>query len=279
MIRHVLAAVTLLFATASAQAADVRLSVTEVTDARSTGQFHNGMEIKLKLTGDDVASVKGIRTVVTKAVDETGRNLMKDEKQDKDFGSVRDSGTGPETTLRLKNPARRAATVKEIIGEVHLFMPDQDPAATVMVKNFRAATGKPLGTQQLGKAGLQVTVLSKADYDALSKKKEQEEREKVEKDLGQAMVKALEGVFSSFFRVGDNDLILKLADSGEVFINAEVIDGAGNVVPTMSTTYADDMRILGFELPLPKDAQLRIFLKTPKSVVTVPVKLVDIALP
>jgi len=129
-------------------------------------------------------------------------------------------------------------------------MPDQDPAATVMIGNFRAATGKPLGNPQLAKAGLQVTVLSKADYDALSKKKEQEAREKVEKDLGQAMVQALEGMFSSFFRVGDNDLILNLADPGEVFISAEVVDGTGKVVPTISTTYADDMRVMGFEQPL-----------------------------
>jgi len=279
MIRLFLAAITLLFATASAQASDVRLSVTEVTDARSTGPFNNGMEMKLKLTGDDVASVKGIRTVLTKAVDETGRNLLKDEKQDKDFGSVRDSGTGPETTLRLKNPARRAATVKEIAGEVQMFMPDLDPASVVMVRNFRAATGKPLKNLQLAKAGLQVTVLSKAEYDVLSKQKEQEAGEKVGKNLGQAMVQAFKGMFGGFFRVGDNDLILKLADSGEVFITAEVVDGTGHVVPTVSTTYGDDMRVLGFEHPLPADAQLRIFLKTPKSVVTVPVKLVDIPLP
>jgi len=279
MTYNFLVTIILLTATATAQAADVRLSVTEVTDARSTGQFHNGLEIRLKLTGDDVASVKGIRTAIAKAVDESGRNLLKDEKQDKEFSPVRDNGSGPQTTLRLKNPARRAATVKEITGEVHLFMPDQDPAAMVMIKNFRAATGKPLGNSQLAKAGLQATVLSKTDYEALSKKKEQEAQEKVEKDLGQAMVQALEGMFSGFFRVGDNDLILKLADPGEVFINAEVIDGTGNVVPTMSTTYADDMRMLGFEQPLPMDAQLRIFLKTPKSVVMIPVKLVEIALP
>lgn len=279
MTYNFLVTIILLTATATAQAADVRLSVTEVTDARSTGQFHNGLEIRLKLTGDDVASVKGIRTTIAKAVDESGRNLLKDEKQDKEFSPVRDNSSGPETTLRLKNPARRAATVKEITGEVHLFMPDQDPAAMVMIKNFRAATGNPLGNSQLAKAGLQVTVLSKTDYETLSKKKEQEAREKVEKDLGHAMVQALEGMFSGFFRVGDNDLILKLADPGEVFINAEVIDGTGNVVPTMSTTYADDMRVLGFEQPLPKDAQLRIFLKTPKSVVMIPVKLVEIALP
>lgn len=279
MIRHFFATITLLVAAATVQAADVRLSVTEVTDSRSTGQFHNGLDIRLKLTGDDVSSVKGIRTVFAKVVDETGRNLLKEESQEKDFSSVRDNGSGPEVTLRLKNPARRAATVKEITGELQLFMPDQDPAATVMVKNFRAATGTPLGDPRLVKAGLQVTVLSKADYDALSKKKEQEAREKMEKDLGQAMVQALEGMFSGFFQVGENDLLLKLADPGEVFISAEVVDGTGNVVPTTSTTYADEMRVLGFEQPLPTDAQLRVFLKTPKSVVTVPVKLVEIPLP
>ena len=45
--------------TASADAIDVRVSVSEVSDRRSTGQFFNNLEVKLKLTGDDAAEIKG----------------------------------------------------------------------------------------------------------------------------------------------------------------------------------------------------------------------------
>lgn len=278
MRHHILTTMAFVVLATTAQAVEIRLTVIEVTDSRSTGQFHNGMEVKLKLTGDDAASVKGVRTTVVKAVDEAGRNLLTEERPDKEFSTVRDMGTGPEISLRLKNPARRATTVKEIAGEVQLFMPDQDPTASVLVKNFRAVTGKPLTDPLLKKAGLQVTVLSKTDYQTLEKQKQEEARKKLGNELGEAIVQSLEGMFKSFSSVGENDLILKFSDN-ELFVNAEVVDSTGNVIRTTITTYADDMRVLGYENPLPPDARLRIFLKTGKSVATVPLKLTDVALP
>lgn len=278
MRRHILTIMTFVALTTTAQAVEVRLTVTEVTDSRSTGQFHNGTQVKLKLTGDDAVSVKAVRTTVTKAVDEVGRNLLTEERPDKDFSTIRDMGTGPEITLRLKNPARRATTIKEIVGVVQLFMPDQDPSATVLVKNFRTLTGKPLADPLLKKAGLQLTVLSKTDYQSLEKQKREEARKKLGNELGEAMVQSLEGMLDGFFRVGENDLILKFSDSA-LFVHAEVVDGIGKVIETTFTTYADDMRVLSYENPLPPDARLRIFLKTGKSVATVPLKLTDVALP
>jgi len=263
----------------AAHATDARVSVTEVKDSRSTGQFFNNLEIKLKLTGDDVAGAKGIRTVITSAVDDTGRNLLKDEEKSPEFKPLQDSGLGPEVELKFKNPARKSSVVKEISGEVHLFMPVRDPSATVILKSIKSLTGKTVSDPALAKAGIQLKVLSKKEYEILAKQKEQQATEEAEKNLGQAMVHAFKGMLGAFFQVGEHDLILEIVDPAEKFINAEVMTAKGALIQTTSTTYANDMRVLGFEHALPADAQLRIFLKTPKSVVVVPLKLTGIALP
>lgn len=80
MVRHLVVALLMLFVAAGAHAGDARLSATEVKDSRSTGQFFNELEIKLALTGDDVAGARGIRTLVTRAVDDTGRNLLRSDE-------------------------------------------------------------------------------------------------------------------------------------------------------------------------------------------------------
>ena len=86
-------------------------------------------------------------------------------------------------------------------------------------------------------------------------------------------------MFGAFFQIGENDVVLKVIDPSGKFIGVEVLNDKGGVVQTTSTTYADDMRVLGFAHALPADVQLRIFLKTPKAVSVVPFKLVDVALP
>ncbi len=279
MISRFLVVMIILTASVAAHATDVRVSVTEVKDSRTTGQFFNNLDIKLKLTGDDIAGAKGIRTVVTSAVDDTGRNLLKDEDKSQEFKPLQDSDLGAEVELRFKNPARKSSVVKEITGEVHLFMPVRDPSATVILKSFKTLTGKPVSDPALVKAGMQLTVLTKKEYDILAKQHEQQAIEEAEKNLEQAMVEVIKGMFGSFFQVGENDVLLKIDDPDKKFIKAEVLNAKGEVIHNSSTTSANDMRVLGFDENLPADAQLRIFLKTPKSVVVVPLKLADIALP
>ena len=46
---------------ATAHAADIRISVGEVKDSRTTGQFFSELELKLKLTGDDVPAIRGVK--------------------------------------------------------------------------------------------------------------------------------------------------------------------------------------------------------------------------
>jgi len=265
---------------ASADAVDVRVSVTEVSDRRSTGQFFNNLEVKLKLTGDDAADIKGIKTSITSALDDTGRNLLSSEKRSSEFEAMRETGAGPEVTLTLKNPARKATVIKELSGELQLFIPGRDPAATVLVKDLSRSIGKPIANPALEKARISVIVLTKKEYDLIKKEEEQKAKNTAEKQgLDQALLKAFEGLLGAFFEVGEHDLILKISDPSAKLIEVEVIDGKGARISGQGSMKTGDLRILNYAEALPADAQLRIFLKTQKSVVSLPLKLVDIALP
>jgi hypothetical protein len=257
--------------TTPAYAADIRPVVTEVKDQRSTGQFFNNLKIKIRLLGDDASEVRAIRTVVNKAVDDTGRNILEDKKKSR-FEAVQEGRGQAETTLEFKNPARKATVVKEVTGELELFMPARDPAATVLVEGALKRTGRPLDIPSLAKAGIAVTVLTKKEYDSMKKAAE-------EKGLEKAAMKMFEGFFGAFFHVGANDLILKVSDPSANLIRIDVVDKEGLKINNRGRMTMGDFVVLKYDNALPSGAQLRILLKTRKSVVSVPLRLVDVALP
>jgi len=269
-----------LAASASADAIDVRVTVTEVSDRRSTGQFFNNLEVKLKLTGDEAAEIRGIKTSITTAIDDTRRNLLPSEKSSFGFETMGESGAGPAVMLTLKNPARKATVIKELSGELQLFIPGRDPAATVLVKDVKRSVGKPIANPALEKAGISVIVLTKKEYDQIRKEEEQKAKDTAGKQgLDQALLKAFEGLLGSFFDVGEHDLILKISDPTAKLIELEVLDGKGARISGQGSMKTGDLRILNYAEALPADAQLRLFLNTQKSVLSLPLKLVDIALP
>jgi hypothetical protein len=263
---------------APALASDVKVIVSEVKDQRSTGEFFNNLEIKLKLIGDDSSSVRGIKTSVSRAVDDTGRNLLRDDEKKDSFETLW-SGKA-EVNLKFKNPARRAAVVKEITGELQLFMPDKDPAATLLIRDFMKKAGKPVTDSALTKAGIAVTVLTKKEYESLKKDEEKKAKETAQKQgLTQAMMSAFEGLLGAFFQVGENDLIFKISDPSGNLIDMDVVDANSTKIKSHGNMKSHDLTVLNYNEAVPADAQLRLFLKTQKSVISMPLRLVDVALP
>lgn len=263
---------------ASAFASDVKVIVAEVKDQRSTGEFFNNLEIKLKLIGDDSSSVRGIKTSISSAVDDTGRNLLLDNERKDSFETLWDGKA--EVNLKFKNPARKAAVIKEITGELQLFTPDKDPAATVLIKGFMKKVGKPVNDPALTKAGVAVTVLTKKEYESLKKEEENKAKEEAQKQgLTQAMISAFEGLFSGFFQVGDNDLLFKIKDPSGNLIEMDVIDPSGVKIKSHGNMRSHDLMVLNYNEAVPVDARLRLFLKTQKSLISIPLRLVDVALP
>src|SRR4051812_6356776 len=96
------------------RAQDVQMRLGDVKDSRTTGQFFAGLDIELKLSGDTLEDAKSMKVTLESATDDTGRNLIDSGKMREGFEAVGAFGRRNVVTLKLKNPARKAATVKEI---------------------------------------------------------------------------------------------------------------------------------------------------------------------
>src|SRR6185436_18584264 len=57
----------------------VKVAAGDVKDTRRSDGFFNNLAIQLKINGDALVGAKGIRVSVSKALDDTGRNLIKEE--------------------------------------------------------------------------------------------------------------------------------------------------------------------------------------------------------
>lgn len=132
----------------SLRAQNVMVSAGTVEDRRTTGQFFGGLEIELKLAGDDLADSKAARVIVAKALDATGRDLLPESGREPDFSDSANSTM----KVSLKNPARGAAAIREVSGEIQLFMPARDPAATAVVDKLASRLDKSVSAPGLKSA-------------------------------------------------------------------------------------------------------------------------------
>ena len=73
----------LLLALAASGLGQVKVAAGVVKDTRRSDGFFNNLDIQLKINGEALAGARGIRISVSKALDDTGTNLINDEKQRK----------------------------------------------------------------------------------------------------------------------------------------------------------------------------------------------------
>jgi hypothetical protein len=276
--------------TGNAQTSDVRVQVGDVKDSRTTGKFFADLEIELKLMGDDLEGTKGLRCTVTKAVDDTGRNLIK-EKEDREskFSDVNDNSPNQaEVTVELKNPTRKAVTVKELSGEIDLYRPGKDPASIIVVTNIVGRPKIVVSQPSLTAAQIQMTILSKKQYDAdlqaeakaaEAKKAAGKQGDDIGKAMAEGMGKAFAGMFGGGGMGGENSVIIRLKDPQSKLVKIEFLDASGKKVDGDGMWSSGDIRCYDFSQQLPKGAYLQISVATPKSLVKVPLMIKEIALP
>lgn len=252
----------------------------DVTDRRRNDNVFASLEIELKLTGEASAGARGARATVEKAVDDTGRNLIKEKNDSSDF--AKSSGDEPPALkIELRNPARRASKVRELTGQVEIFVPERDPSAQARIAKFSSQMDRPIASPALKAAGAQATVVSRKTYEA-EKKKDAERRKKEAEGAGiaGAMANAFAGLFEGLFGdIGENDVLVKVDDKGKKVFSVEVLDAAGKPIDGMGSMKVGDFWILKFSEKVPADAGLRIYVMTPKSMVTERFALKDVALP
>jgi hypothetical protein len=267
-------------------AQDVRVGAGTIEDRRTTGRFFAGLEIELKLTGDDLADAKSARILVMKAVDETGRDLLPERKADEDFKSIGSS----ELKLSLKNPARGASAVKEIAGEVQLFVPTRDPAAVVTIDRVLSRMDKPIDSPGLKAQQIAVRAVLPKAHRAAAKKREAEfekemekHKDEMKKEAGddktaEALIALVKGFSGMMNEVGDNDLILEVEDEQKI-LDVSVVGPKGDTIDTRGSMSSGGLRILQFSEKLPAEAKLRLLLQTRKSIVSAPFSLTNVPLP
>ncbi|MBX3280536.1 MAG: hypothetical protein KF868_21260 [Acidobacteria bacterium] len=282
-------------------AAQVRVLPGDIRDNRSTGSFFNRLEVELRLVGDVVADAKGVRVVVAKAVDETGRDLMPERERENEFKEISSyERENLKVNIELKNPSRRAETVQEIAGTVELYVPRRDPAATVLVPNIARSVGRQAASPGLKAAGIEITIWNKEQYTARRKEEEEkmkkafEERKKqAEKegepleDLGSALaeglMKAFGGLFEAFSQMEENGLALNVKDPKGKLVSIEFEDAAGKAIEHQGRSSMgsndDKTFIYDFKEPLPTGARIKVYVMTQRAVVKSPFKLASVPLP
>jgi hypothetical protein len=265
---------------APAGKSDLPVSAGDVTDRRRNDNVFASLEIELRLTGEAAAGARGARATVEKAVDDTGRNLIKEKSDSNDF--AKSTGDGPPALkIELRNPARRATKVRELTGQVELFVPERDPSAQARVAKFASQMDRPISAPALKAAGAVVTVVSRKTYEE-EKKKDAERRKKEAEGAGiaGAMVNAFAGLFEGMFGdIGENDVLVRVEDKGKKVFSVDVLDAAGKPVEGMGSMKVGDFWILKFLEKLPADAGLQVSVMTPKALVTERFALKDVALP
>lgn len=276
----------------------VHVTLGDVTDDRRTGKNFARLELEIKTEGDALMDAFGVmKPVITAAVDDTGRSLIKDDKkadpmfwsfeaQDKPRRSV-------EARAELLNPARKATSIS-VMGQVTILNPKLDPASILTVTDLPAQAGKPLLPAAFQKTGMEITVMTKPLADKMKQEKAAAEAQKVAakpgdaagQALGQAFGKMFESMFSGFFTMGENDLLFVIKDPQRQIAALQVLDAEGKPIKTgggrsMSQDEASGTTrySLGFAAALPANAQLKIYFLTPKSGQQVPFKFENVRLP
>lgn len=250
-----LAALLLAAAPLLAQPKPVDVTVQQVNDRRSKGFFAE-LTIALALPKVKASEVAASRVLVRAATDDTGRDLVDKERQEPELEAT--MGMGPSddapasVRLSLKSPARNATKVKEVRGEIELFMPSKDPNSVAEVAKFVGMNGKPLSHKALKANGVEIIFLTPAQIEAL-----------------QPAPSLNEGA----------DLAVRVKDPNKRIQSVAYIDPAGE---THRVIVREDEGVTIFTswtgAPQP-DWKVRVNMKTPKTVVRHAFVVKDVTLP
>lgn len=285
--------------TASAQ---VRVLEGSVAETRRNDGFSSGLEVDLKVVGDVLKDAKGIRVIVQKAVDETGKDLLEEKKAEKDFKEINLQGdNNTKLSLSLKLSERKAAVIKEISGYLEIFLPTKDAKSIITIANVMKGAGKPVTSAALKSAGLEMTVWTREQYESRKKaeeeraRKEQEEKRKKGgaeplEELGGLMVEGLSkifgGMFGGFDELSENSIVLTIKDPNAKLLDIAFEDANGQPIKTGRSSSSGSFtnpemktRIFDLDEKLPDTARIKFAVLTPASVSRVPFKLTNLALP
>ena len=175
-------------AAAPAKATPANAKLAQLQDRRSTGHFPR-CTLGIELPDVPAFDAKAARVLVTTAVDDLGTNLVPDDAAKKELeptqrGMLAKEGDKTITIVfaEMKNPPRKAKVLKEVSGEIELYMPARDPNGEAAFPKFLSMSGKPLVHPALKANGVQISLVSDSEVSAERKKAEGAARAKAKKE-------------------------------------------------------------------------------------------------
>jgi|SRR6185436_1527641 len=278
--------VTLLLALTALGQSGVGVEVDDVTDNRvNAGMFTGSLELRVKLTGNNLDKATAARVLVKEAKDDRGTSLSDGKSQPDFFPREYNSGT---LQVSVSQPARAASSVR-VKGTVELLVPARDPNAQVKIDKALSKLDAPFANKTLKAAKLTITPLSKAGYAELMKsrklddKKIEEIRARAKKEnIPEAEVEMMIGLAKAMEGLDDTPaegaviLSAKEADFKRVY-RVEILGSDGkpmNVTSRSTSTRGDDsiMILQPSEAP-PANAALEFTLVTDKARLSFPFDL------
>lgn len=285
-----LAVLTLVLVTTAAAAQEkgkpIDVAVRQVNDRRTNGHFaHLAISLELpKVLASDVAAS---RVLIASALDDSGRDLRDPEANEPELelnqrGSLGADKAQPATvSVMLKNPERKALKLKEVRGEIELYMPSKDPNSVAEVAKFVGVTGKPLAHKALKANGVEIALISNAQIEAERKKRsEAKKKEYAEMGFeGEDLENMMKSFLESLFGLEENDLPVRIKDPNKRIQQIVYVDPAGEV-KHISIRDMDGVTVLSTWAGKPQpDWKLRVSMTTPKNVVRYSFAVADVALP
>lgn len=264
------------------QPVPVKASVGDIADNRTTGPFNSECKVELKFTGDaatDAASVRQVR--VSKAVDELGRDLTREETPDS-FGS---SGFGQrsgalKTEVRLRNPSRNATVIKILVGQVELFTPSPANGGILTIKDILKRPGEPIPNAALNKYGIELMYLTKESYEAKKKQIAEQQKNQAGGQLGDAFGELFKGMFAGMMSSDTkNSIKLYVKDPQKRVVEIEFQDAEGKPLKRAGGWSSGELRQTDLNAPPPADTQLVLHLATPEALQSFPFSIENIPLP
>lgn len=265
-----------------------KVALGQVRDRRSDGSFFKKLEINLVLPEVPAADVAAARTVVSAAVDDTGRNLVPEDAGSttlqplsNSFGSEPGKPEPAQVVLELKNPARKAGAVASVAGEIELFMPGRDAGAVATIPKIAAQAGKTIADPALKANGVTIAVLGKEQLDAEKKRQVEAFRQAARKDgfAGDELAERVAEFTSNFFKPEEGALVLKVkAPEGRIH-EMVYVDAAGEEKRASTSEESGFLVLTTWGEPAAPDWSLRVRMKTPKTLVRYSYALKDVPLP
>lgn len=274
-----------------APASPANAKVVSVQDRRTSGSFA-ACRLGVELPDFPAHEVKAARVVVTKAADDLGTNLLRDDAaqarleptQRGQFGEPEKGKPVPRAIVfpEMKNPPRNARALKEVAGELELFVPSRDPNGAAKVPKFLSLAGKPVPSAALAANGVEISILSKAQVAAERKKLEDAERAKARKDGvtdPDTLRSIVESELYSFPKGEEGEVVLRVKDPRKAILEIKAFDAEGNRV-FGTDSEEKGFRILKFWNDKPKpDWSLQVEMRTEKSLVRQTFAFRDLPLP